>query len=186
MKRSVLTITILLTCLQSFAQFKRHDIEFFGGVGNYIGGNGEKANTTDLVRKRSLMYSAGAAFVVKKGFSIGLTLSQNTFEEQYYNTLAFVTENYYYDAISLALEFKTDYLNKKFIHIYGAWGLGLSHFKGLTRFSTGASIPENTNGITYCAMPLGIRVGNKYGLYVEGGIGYKGIVTGGFSYKMGK
>lgn len=165
--------------------------EVFAGVG-YLSGRsivtweGRKPYISDFRKEFPPVYSFGAGYVLKKKFRLGMSVAQHSYRESYYNDLAVAKETDYYDAVSLAIEAKVIYINKRLLQLYGAYGLGAIYVKGRHTFEGGAIYPKKNADVSLCFMPLGLRIGNTYGVYVEAGVGYKGVITGGCSYKFGK
>lgn len=79
------------------------------------------------------------------------------------------------------------YLNKKYIQLYGdvAVGVGIQN----ERFTAqkGTSVKNDSNTSTYFAFqlsPIGVRVGGKLAGFAEYGVGYKGCILAGISYRF--
>ena len=79
------------------------------------------------------------------------------------------------------------YLNKKYIQLYGdvAVGVGIQN----ERFTAqkGTSVKNDSNTSTYFAFqfsPVGVRVGGRLAGFAEYGVGYKGCILAGISYRF--
>ncbi|RPI17984.1 MAG: hypothetical protein EHM58_07105 [Ignavibacteriae bacterium] len=77
------------------------------------------------------------------------------------------------------------YSPKNIIQLYSGISLGMT-FANAKATSTVTKEPYNNSGSTLAVQvnALGIRVGNKIGGFLELGLGYNGIVNGGFSVKF--
>ena len=81
----------------------------------------------------------------------------------------------------LTLERETDIFQKAY---YNNAQTHYNYTGPLTGIET--RVPNNrTHFNAYCS-PVGIKFGKKLGGYIEIGIGYKGMINGGISYRFGK
>ena len=108
-------------------------------------------------------------------------------------------------AFTVAPEISIKYREDNGARIYATFGIGLTTEKEKDIFQaayysnaynyysyagtltgTETTIPNNRVHLNGYFSPFGIRFGNKLGGYFELGIGYKGIINGGISYRLGK
>ena len=92
--------------------------------------------------------------------------------------------------LTIAPEFSFTYMDLKDarvrVKLYGTASVGLAIFKDFYQ-TTGTTIQNTDNSgatITAHASPFGIRVGRRFAAFAELGIGYKGTVNFGLSYRF--
>ena len=89
---------------------------------------------------------------------------------------------------TVAFELKPVYLNTRLVQLYGLIGLG-------ARYTTDKLVSGENNipgkEVTYTPVfintqwtPIGVRVGKTLSGFLELGLGYKGLINGGISYKL--
>lgn len=77
-------------------------------------------------------------------------------------------------------QLKWDYFRISLLHIYGGFGLGLSHESDRILESPGGQAPPGgtsimSRGLAYQLTLLGLSLGNRFGVFTELGYGYLGL-----------
>lgn len=88
---------------------------------------------------------------------------------------------------TLAIEWEYRYVNQGPVQVYSGLGLGFTYAtESLTPppESSKSESTGNISNIAYQANAVGVRIGKKYGGFVELGYGYKGIINVGFSVQL--
>jgi hypothetical protein len=94
--------------------------------------------------------------------------------------------NYKANNFVLAANFTWVYSNWHEVETYGELSGGISIIKEHDNYGGEAASSATFNKAAFQATPLGIRVGGNFGGFIEFGYGYKGIISGGLSYQMGR
>lgn len=79
------------------------------------------------------------------------------------------------------------YLNKKYIQLYGdvAVGVGIQNERFTPKKGTSAKSDSDTRTLfAFQFSPIGVRVGGKLAGFAEYGVGYKGCILTGISYRF--
>ncbi|MDR2385147.1 MAG: hypothetical protein LBD80_05730 [Tannerella sp.] len=85
---------------------------------------------------------------------------------------------------NMALEPSYYYLNRRNFKLYVLFGAGILYLhQDYTPYNRDKKV-QNLYTADFQFTPLGIKVGNTLGAYLEGGIGYKGIVSLGAFYRF--
>ncbi|MDR2269998.1 MAG: porin family protein [Sphingobacterium sp.] len=71
------------------------------------------------------------------------------------------------------------YLAKGKLNLYGKGGIGYAQYHNRQKENS-----ENFGALSYHLTPIGLRYGNKIGVYGEFGFGYLGIANLGISFKL--
>lgn len=197
---TILSLTSIEICAQSTG-FKRHEIElnysYFtadGMIGNFYSEFLVKMPPDD---ENSLFIhnhkSLGAIFLtyrynVIKRFSVGLSCGLDITNAEIINKYKTVFGESKKIYITPAVELKFIYIDKKIVRLYGFLGVGYSfafyknHFNpGMPTNKVGDLIENHLNGQL---TPLGIRLGKKFGGFLEIGLGYKGLLNVGISLNL--
>ncbi len=90
--------------------------------------------------------------------------------------------------------------HKGFVRVYGTLGIGISYRNEIDTYDTGYYLSNYANGVNKLGNSLvltdshfqfnmyvsflGIHVGRKLGCFIESGLGYKGLLNIGTSYKF--
>lgn len=114
-------------------------------------------------------------------FSFGL----NGVFERVTDRLEFSNGNvgeYRVDAFTLMARTDFRWINKPGFKFYSGVAFGGSYYKGY-------DVDDNTNGdddasIAFQVSPIGLRFGKQFGLFLEGGFGWNGLLVGGLSAKF--
>lgn len=136
-------------------------------------------------QKSSGVFSADYSYFVKDNWSVGASLN---YEQISNNTVVLNTttgkqKNTYY---TLGITTNYHYVNKGIFNLYS--GVGLAYVYNEEKYNATSSETSDTkksnSELGFQINALGLRVGKKFGGYVELGYGYKGIVNVGISYKF--
>lgn len=142
-------------------------------------------------------YYSGARFVTLRYFpfnrlAIGASIGATEERGQYTDRLnpSVISSTYNQHVTVVVLEFYYIYFFRKYVEVYTLLGAG----PAFTTTETTTYLAPNTTGATTSASedrfkiqysPVGLRIGGRLGAFVELGVGYKGIVNGGVSFKFG-
>ena len=160
------------------------EIDDFLSVTEDNNGNNETAHTP--------IFFATYRYYLTNNFAIGLTIG-NQYIDGYVNDnsdYGIFISNYHLQHTIIASEYLVNYMNNKYCRLYGFLGIGISD-----NVYNGFSNPDNrySYGVKphtiYPAMqltPIGYSLGGRFSYYFEFGIGYKGLINTGFSYRIGK
>jgi hypothetical protein len=90
--------------------------------------------------------------------------------------------------LTCAAECKYKYLEKKIITLYGYLGIGYSILLDRNYFTTvDPGLPfgdKIQNHFNMHITPIGMRLGKKFGGFLEIGLGYKGLINAGVSLNL--
>ncbi|MDR1652116.1 MAG: hypothetical protein LBS01_00420 [Prevotellaceae bacterium] len=81
---------------------------------------------------------------------------------------------------NIAIEPAYYYLNREKFKLYGLVGVGLLYLYQNYTPNNGKEKDQSLYAADFQVTPIGIKVGNAIGGYLEAGIGYKGIISCGF------
>jgi hypothetical protein len=85
---------------------------------------------------------------------------------------------------NIAIEPVCYYLNRENFKLYGLVGAGLLYFHQEYTPNNGGKKDQALYSADFQITPIGIKVGNTLGAYLEAGIGYKGIISCGLFYRF--
>ena len=151
----------------------------------------EKVSTTGNMFA-TYRYSFGSIF------SLGVTVGTESFSYNSYHNDGYPYQgpnpyplvnpfiaNYKVNVTTVALEPKIYYYNHKRLKLYGLAGMGVRFYtqkpNGQAFDGIGAPVFVNTQ-----MTPIGVSYGNKLSGFAEVGLGYKGLINGGLSYRIGR
>jgi hypothetical protein len=127
-------------------------------------------------------------FYISNKFAIGITAGIQQFStasyDDYFNgnpNIPYSTSVYNYR--TMATEFLANYINKHLYRLYTYLGVGYSVF---TERITQSSDVDQQTSFNMQYVPLGINIGNRLCGFAELGIGYKGFMNCGLSYRVGR
>jgi hypothetical protein len=195
MKKSICT-PILLACLFSTvslplgAQERKHEFEL--GVGAWSTSNIIYALSDLMVgavnvdirnSSASGTFHAGYKYAFGDRFSGGATLSFGQEKADGYLNGAY-GGSLKRRNVSLAGEIGFNYLNFNSLRIYGLAGAGGVWLRQQYKGVQGGSSKDNKTSMDFQLTPVGIKFGDRFGGFVELGIGYKGILNGGLFMRM--
>ncbi len=187
----ILTVTLMFA-QESGSDFKRNELR--GGAGlwssnelinNYsdLFSTALSGSTYSVSNDKSLgNFSLAYRYGLNKRLSVGATLSYSllksdvNFEGSKTGTS---TNNY----LTAAPEVEYKYLYTKNFKMYGFVGAGLTVNRQEVKENGKTSI-DNSPFFNFQISPLCIQVGNNFGLYIESGFGYKGIINAGLFVKF--
>lgn len=191
-KYCLLLIIVCLPVQHSFAQLQRHDINL--SIGGFSS-NFFDAVSYDILTDQRLAgpvskkigEQTGAIFVTYRFFpnsnlSIGLTGGI----ERVKGIIQINAEDagvYYNDYLSAAMEFDYRYISRGRIQLYSGGGLGIMFNEEENDIYSYQERSEEFN-FAYQVNLLGFRYGGIFGVFVEAGYGYKGILKLGFNVQL--
>ncbi len=133
-----------------------------------------------------ITHSTGANVIsgkwqLSKSFSLGLSFGHRYAVGYNFDSDPSYNKNFGYRCTNLTLDAAYSYEIDENISLYAAVAAGRSTINGheQTR-SYGRSYVYN--GLALQLTPIGVRFGRRLGGFVEVGLGYKGLVSGGISY----
>lgn len=155
-------------------------------------------NTNSSGNNKKLTYNSGATFFsiryfmynrLALGISGGITNERGQYTDR--TNPSFITSTYKQGITTYAIELYYIYTFRKYFEVYTLIGAGPSFTKtGTTTFTTpnatGAVTNTSDNNLKAQYSPIGIRFGGRLGGFLELGVGYKGVINGGISYKLGR
>ena len=192
----LLSTLILLFILPIYlqAQTSRGQSEFTVSYGRasvqqwlHAGSGGGSSYTSSFDQTGNIF--ATYRYYLGKNNAIGLTAGIQHFStllhDPYYNT----TSPTYYKFTTIAAEFLHNYTNHPHFRAYTYIGTGCSlytqQFTGFTSSTPSwEKSVQNYQSFTGQYVPIGISAGGKLAAFLELGIGYKGVVNGGVSFRI--
>ena len=161
---------------------------------------GWKISAPDGKRSTTETATTGANFFTARYFlysclSVGFTggyIDQKGNNNQRYGAQYVTTSTYEHKAVTIAVELNYIYRIRKYVDIYTFIGAGPA-FK--TAVTTNVASPISVDGqakttksedLVFHYTPLGVRVGGRIGGFAELGFGYKGLLSGGLSLRLGR
>jgi opacity protein-like surface antigen len=136
----------------------------------------------DASSKAIGMFELGYRYNINDRVKVGADFSYLRLEDTFKATTANaknVTRNTNYLMGLATIEFS--YIKTSLLNFYGSGGAGI--ISGSTK-ETGSSYSNKEAAFAYQINPAGLRVGKKFGAFVEVGYGYKGIATAGLNYRF--
>ncbi len=202
MKRLLLILIIAFFSQNSFSQdyyrsYDHHDIMI--GYGQFIPDQFKSVKSSmlnDLYPDRRYVrdnYSSiGTIFFTYRHifknelFMWGITAGISNSKSEIYNVGQFEGElkRQFY---TVAIEWEYRYVNQGPVQVYSGLGLGFTYATETLTPPSESSKSEsagNISNIAYQVNVAGVRLGKKYGGFVELGYGYKGIINVGFSVQL--
>jgi hypothetical protein len=131
----------------------------------------------------SPVFHVNYKYFTSKKFSIGAILTAGTekaigkSENQHHGDLKRFYSN-------IAIEPVYNYINKKYFKLYLLAGAGLLYLHQNYTPENGEKKEQSLYAFDFQLTPIGIKVGDTLGAYLEGGIGYRGIVSCGVFYRF--
>jgi len=119
-------------------------------------------------------------------FMWGITTGISTSKSKIYNVGQYggeLNRSFY----TLAIECEYRYVNQGPIQVYSGVGLGFTYATeefAPAAESTLTGKTDNISNIAYQINAVGVRLGKKYGGFIEFGYGYKGLINAGFSLQL--
>lgn len=138
-------------------------------------------NSHQEVRVTRASWSISYKYHVSERFAIGGSSVYNPTPDKW-----ILDFDYYYDdewqgrSLTTAAEATLFWVKGKDFQFYGTVGAG---FFAKRRMLYDTQV-ETKWGTTFQATPVGLRIGNKVGVFMELGYGYKGVFNGGLSMRF--
>ncbi len=163
-------------------------------TGNQFAENFNSAENTD---SKTRTYSSGNPFLSVRYFlfnrlALGASVGNTSEKGQYPDRTnpAFIVSTYRQSYTMVAMELYYIYYFRKHLEIYTIAGFGpsFSTVETATYLSPNVPGPVTTaseDKIKAQYTPVGVRYGGRLGGFLELGMGYKGLINGGVSYKFG-
>lgn len=156
----------------------------------------DRFNNTDNSDGKTRTYNSGNSFITVRyflfnrlalGLSGGITNEKGQYTDRTNPSL--ISSTYKASYTTIAVELYYIYSFRKRLEIYTLAGAGPSFttiqtttYLGVT---TGVTTTNKEDKIKVQYTPIGVRYGGRLGGFLEIGIGYKGLINGGISYKFG-
>jgi len=194
----------------SSAQYAKGDQEFSLSYGRESGTDiirGFQFNTTprldhssynSAISKTGNIFASYSYFLTSR-LAVGLTLGTEFVSFNHYTNqdqplvgpVSYPAGTYRANVTTLAFELKPIYYNGRLVQLYGLFGVGGRHYSEKMVSSDNLLISPSDN---YTApwflntqwTPIGVHVGKTLSGFLEFGIGYKGLINGGISYKLAR
>ena len=194
MKTPLILMFVLITSAPVIAQTcaGQAELSFSYGINSFqqtmqstiIGGGSSFTEVTSATGDPFLT----CRFYVSNNIAIGLTAGVQQFStasyDDYFNgnaNIPYRTLAYNYKTV--ATEILTNYTNKHLFRLYTYLGIGYSSYS--VRNSPDNGVTEQNTSFNMQYVPIGISIGNKLCCFAELGIGYKGFMNCGLSYRVG-
>ena len=157
---------------------------------------GNIASNDNSQFNKNMVYNSGASFITVRyflynrlaiGFSGGVTKERWQYSDPY--DPSFSSGSYKQSVTTVAFELYYIYVFRKYFEAYTLAGLGPSFITTEEPvFSTNnmpSTITSSRDALKVQYTPIGVRVGGRLGAFAELGIGYKGLLNFGVSFKLG-
>jgi len=178
-------------CCQAQCPSNKHQFELAGSYGF--------KSSTELFSSdpyRAQTASSGNMFVTARYFlfnrlALGLSGGMLTAKGSFSGKYDPVARGTYEEQINtVAMEFYYIYFFRRYMEVYTIVGFGPGFYTTTTNTFASASQPassatETHNAVRLQYTPIGVRVGGRVGAFAELGVGYKGLVNAGISFKLG-
>jgi hypothetical protein len=132
---------------------------------------------TPFATARYFMFNR-LAFGVYAGFT-----SENGAVDDYFNPSRRTTLKKKHTTIAVELYYI--YAFRKRLEIYTLLGAGQATVTTETTNATNGTTARTESSLKAHYTPVGVRYGGRLGIFAELGLGYKGIINGGISFKFG-
>ncbi len=193
---------VIMLCLCSRAGYaqcpsNKGQVEITASYGLVNGDQVSDDITNNQAKK--LTYTSGNAFVTLRWhlFSClalcitgGATSTRGQYTDAY--NPSYITSTYTQHVTTIAMEVYYVYVFRKYLELYTFLGAGPAFISTGTianpaPFVAGtATVVDARDVMKVQYTPLGVRVGGRLAGFVEGGIGYKGLINAGISWKFGR
>ena len=142
-------------------------------------------------------YNSGATFVtiryflynrIALGFTGGITNERGQYTDKY--TPSMITSTYTQSITTIAPELYYIYFFRKYFEVYSLLGIGpaftsITTTVNPTPYTARSVTTSGSDVIKLQYTPIGIHIGGRIGGFAELGIGYKGTINVGASFKFG-
>jgi len=201
MKFNSFFILFLCYTAMSSAQAQKGDIEISGSVGTLSAiymissiNDGIAGDPPIQPNGPKPDFFISGRYYMGKRIALGLTAGMETISggtTQYGLIQGNAPYTYQVHYYTVAAEFTFIYKKTKYFQIYTTCGLGGSLYRASGSYPQGASFPasDNNNPTSGTFMnaylsPFGFRAGKDIAVFMECGIGYKGLINGGISVRF--
>lgn len=184
MKKGLIVVVVVVAAQVSQAQLLNLGIE--GGYGKWTAPveNSKLKNSLPFIGDGSKSdskgaYNVGVYFTLLKFTISGLAAFETVNQKSGGNSDYVQTKNKY---TTLMARLQWNYFGLVLVHFYGGVGAGVAHVKSTVEEASDATKVGNASSASkfaYQITPLGVRVGRKLCVYLEGGYGYLGALNGG-------
>lgn len=137
-------------------------------------------NTPREVKVTRAGWSVTYKYHVSERFAIGGSSVFNPTPDRWIEDFAYDDDRWKVRSLTTAAEATLFWVKRKDFQFYGTLGAGF-FVKRRTLYDTQV---ETNFGTTFQASPVGLRMGNKFGVFMELGYGYKGVINGGLSMRF--
>lgn len=149
----------------------------------------EKSTNPDT-RKENGTPFANVRYFVYNRLALGVFAGAATETGQLHDYFASAAVTYKKSYTTIALEIYYIYTFRKMFEVYTLAGIGQSFIatettRANSSVAPGGTTKTNETKIKAQYTPVGVRYGGRLGIFAELGLGYKGIFSGGISYKFG-
>ncbi len=122
---------------------------------------------------------AGIDYYLNDRASLGLQVNYAAYDATYKLSSGgdFKIKNTF---ITPMIHAKANWVNLKYFQLYSAIAAGASFITGVDDNNK----KGNSTSFAFQVSPLGLRVGNTFSIFAEGGFGYQGIVSAGVALKL--
>lgn len=201
MKRACALLLYIMPCLTGHGQCpsNKGQLELATSYGMITAsqvGDKTEANSNSLTGQ-SITYSSGMMFLTARYFffnrlALGIAGGVSSERGQYadkHNT-SVISRTYSESVTTIAPEVYYIYFFRKYLEVYTLLGIGPGFFTtttttNATPYSSEAINTEKHDALRLQYTPIGIRIGGRLGGFAELGIGYKGLINAGLSFKLG-
>ncbi len=185
----------------AYAQTFRGQSEFSGsyGIGSFqeimqssfgFGGGSGYTSVDNATGNLFINYRYYLSNRIAVGIVVGKEQFSTSSFDDYYNSNGGPYRKATYNYTTVATEFLVNYLNKRWVRLYTYFGSGCSFYKvnsseydvaNIGWVSTGSG---DHVGFNLQYVPVAVSVGGMLSGFFELGMGYKGFVNGGLSFRF--
>ena len=185
MKKLFSSVFVMICFLTANAQSIKGDHEISVGIGTRSEGdilsgfyNPDAEYAAGTYRVYKPIFSASYKYYLSNRFAIGIMLAEHSYREIWYSGHSLTYHNTSYDAVMVSVDMKVAYprTNRRYFQMYFTGAIGAAYM-----------VEANKTEFLPClyVSPLGFRIGNLNALFIELGIGDKGLIHGGYSLRLG-
>ena len=198
LRTNIVLAALIITCLNVCGQCpsNKGQLELAASYGLVTGDQFSDQISNNPNKK--LTYNSGNAFFTLRyhffsclafGIAGGVTSAAGQYTDAYHPSV--VTSTYRQQVTTIAFEAYYVYTFRKYFEVYTFLGAGPEFATTTTTAepvpnAIGITTTDGRNVIKIQYTPIGVRVGGRLAGFAELGIGYKGLVNAGISYKFGR
>ena len=150
----------------------------FGGGSNYT-----RVKYATIIGILNLKYYVSNEIAI--GFSAGLQEMATNYYDRYYNGISSPYMQTQYKMLTMSPEIVGNYQNKKNVRLYGTGSIAMAFVQTMSStYRVQGHEYHKGMSFNFQLSPIGISVGRTLSCYAEIGIGYKGFLNGGLSYRF--